>query len=128
MKTFQALLYFVAVELAKSIYNTADHRGGEPMHPVLQKGGNLQLWKIDTLKPIIGSMGSERHGCSGKFDTRLVEQDLHHLSKCTSARKIFDPNPLPARNSLVQKDRRQVCDVTHSHFGFTSSNHLFPFR
>jgi len=34
---------------------------------------------------------------------------------------------VPARNSLVQKERGAVCEVIQSYLGFTTSILLFPF-
>ena len=40
---------------------------------------------------------------------------------------IINPTGIPARNSLVQKGRLQVCDVIHLYLGFVSTIRWLPF-
>src|SRR6478736_4705073 len=40
---------------------------------------------------------------------------------------MINSTGVPARNSLVQKDRRQVCEVIHSYLGLIVTISLFPF-
>ena len=40
---------------------------------------------------------------------------------------IINSAGVPARNSFVQNERRQVCNVTHSYLGLISTMSLFPF-
>ena len=40
---------------------------------------------------------------------------------------MINSTGVPAKNSLVQKERRQVCEVIHSFLGFTSTTSLLPF-